>query len=220
MGRLGPVTKTHACEPTHFQDAFRGFAVAAVVDLRCGLVRPLCQRERAGDRMVMLELQDALFSGTGEKLLSEIAGSLACEAVRAILDLPRLSASVTVFGELSIPDEGLRSATIVADDELICYTHTGAKFAALASETPPIAIGSIAAVATELGGRLRSANETIYQLETVRRDVGDAVTDHGNANQHSSAVDLKFSNCCAAPSYMGISSPRNRARITGLLVHL
>jgi sulfate permease, SulP family len=72
----------------------------------------------------------------------------------------------TVFGELAILDRQARSATVVADEDLICYVLTSANFAALAENQPSIAIQLLAAIGRELSGRLRSANRTIHQLET------------------------------------------------------
>jgi len=72
----------------------------------------------------------------------------------------------TAFGELAILDEGLRSASVVADDELICYALTKSDFAALAAKAPSVAIRLLAAIGRELSGRLRAANRTIHQLET------------------------------------------------------
>jgi SulP family sulfate permease len=72
----------------------------------------------------------------------------------------------TIFGELAILDEGVRSATVVADTELICRTLTTSNFAALSAKSPSIAIRLLAAIARELSGRLRTANRTIHQLDT------------------------------------------------------
>lgn len=72
----------------------------------------------------------------------------------------------TVFGELAILDRQARSATVVADQDLVCYALTTADYAALAEKQPGIAIQLIAAIGRELSGRLRSANRTIHQLET------------------------------------------------------
>ena len=71
----------------------------------------------------------------------------------------------TIFGELALLDEGLRSASVVADESLICYSLTKADFAALAAEAPPVAIKLLASLGRELSGRLRVANRTIHQLE-------------------------------------------------------
>jgi sulfate permease, SulP family len=71
-----------------------------------------------------------------------------------------------IFGELAILDEGVRSATILADTELVCFGLTNANFTALAKTSPDVAIRLLAAMARELSGRLRTANRTIHQLET------------------------------------------------------
>jgi MFS superfamily sulfate permease-like transporter/CRP-like cAMP-binding protein len=72
----------------------------------------------------------------------------------------------TVFGELAILDRQARSATVIADEDLVCYALTTADYAELADKQPSIAIRLIAAIGRELSGRLRSANRTIHQLET------------------------------------------------------
>jgi sulfate permease, SulP family len=71
----------------------------------------------------------------------------------------------TVFGELALLDEGPRSATIMADDYLICYSLSKDDFAALANEEPAVAIKLLASLGRELSGRLRVANRTIQELE-------------------------------------------------------
>jgi SulP family sulfate permease len=74
-------------------------------------------------------------------------------------------AAGTVFGELAILDEGLRSASVVADEGLVCYSLGTAEFTKLGTEAPDVAIKLLMALGRELSGRLRSANRTIYELE-------------------------------------------------------
>lgn len=75
-------------------------------------------------------------------------------------------ATGTVFGELALLDEGKRSASVIANDELVCYGLTKTNFAALAKEAPAVAIKLISALGRELSTRLRTANRTIHQLES------------------------------------------------------
>jgi sulfate permease, SulP family len=72
----------------------------------------------------------------------------------------------TVFGELSTLDAGPRSATIVADDDAICYVLSDKQFAALAKDSPAVAIKLLSGLGRELSRRLRRADQTIHQLET------------------------------------------------------
>jgi sulfate permease, SulP family len=72
----------------------------------------------------------------------------------------------TIFGELAILDEGVRSATVIADKELACRALTTSDFAALSETSPSVAIRLLAAIARELSGRLRTANRTIHQFDT------------------------------------------------------
>jgi CRP-like cAMP-binding protein/anti-anti-sigma regulatory factor len=70
----------------------------------------------------------------------------------------------TVFGEVALLDQEARSATVEADDELVCYVLTRRSFEALTAEHPAIAIKLLTNLGRELSGRLRRANRTIYQL--------------------------------------------------------
>lgn len=70
----------------------------------------------------------------------------------------------TVFGEVALLDQEARSASIQADEDLVCYVLPQASFAALAREHPAIAIKLLSNLGRELSGRLRRANRTIYQL--------------------------------------------------------
>ena len=70
----------------------------------------------------------------------------------------------TVFGEVALLDQEARSATIEADDELVCYVLTRRSFEQLTTEHPAIAIKLLTNLGRELSGRLRRANRTIYQL--------------------------------------------------------
>jgi anti-anti-sigma regulatory factor len=72
----------------------------------------------------------------------------------------------TVFGELAILDAGPRSATVVADEDLVCFVLTISKFTALMENHPNVAVRILAAIGRQLSGRLRIANRTIHQLET------------------------------------------------------
>jgi CRP-like cAMP-binding protein len=71
----------------------------------------------------------------------------------------------TIFGELAILDAGPRSASLIADSELVCAVLSEADFAALSAHAPAVAIKLLAALGRELSGRLRRANRTIHQLE-------------------------------------------------------
>ena len=70
----------------------------------------------------------------------------------------------TIFGELALLDQEARSATIEADEELVCYVLTHRNFDKLTREHPAVAIKLLTNLGRELSGRLRRANRTIYQL--------------------------------------------------------
>jgi anti-anti-sigma factor len=72
----------------------------------------------------------------------------------------------TVFGELALLDQQPRSATVEADEELVCYVLTDRAFDALRREHGPIAITLLTNIGRELSRRLRGANRTIFELES------------------------------------------------------
>ncbi|HEY6830850.1 MAG TPA: SulP family inorganic anion transporter [Pseudolabrys sp.] len=74
-------------------------------------------------------------------------------------------AAGTVFGELAILDKGARSASVVADEELVCHVLSDRDFDALSTECPSAAIKLLSNLGRELSGRLRRANQAIRQLE-------------------------------------------------------
>lgn len=71
----------------------------------------------------------------------------------------------TVFGELAILDRGLRSATVIADEDVTAFGLSLAGFDALRKDEADIAIKLLSALGRELSDRLRRANRTIHQLE-------------------------------------------------------
>jgi MFS superfamily sulfate permease-like transporter len=70
----------------------------------------------------------------------------------------------TVFGELALLDQEARSASVEADEDLVCYVLTHTSFETFAQCHPLIAIKLLSNLGRELSGRLRRANRTIYQL--------------------------------------------------------
>jgi CRP-like cAMP-binding protein/anti-anti-sigma regulatory factor len=72
----------------------------------------------------------------------------------------------TIFGELALLDQEARSATIEADETLVCYVLSHAGFTSLATDHPAVAIKLLANLGRELSARLRRANRTIYQLDS------------------------------------------------------
>lgn len=74
-------------------------------------------------------------------------------------------AAGAVFGELALLDAGPRSASVEADEDLVCYVLSEASFADLVREHHTVAIKLLASLARELSARLRRATRTIYELE-------------------------------------------------------
>jgi MFS superfamily sulfate permease-like transporter len=72
----------------------------------------------------------------------------------------------TAFGELAILDAGPRSATMIADEELVAWSLSRSGFAALSDAAPAIAIKLLRNLSNELAARLRRANRIILELES------------------------------------------------------
>ncbi len=71
----------------------------------------------------------------------------------------------TVFGEIALLDEQPRSATVMADDDMVCYVLTEDGFRALVRDHQAIAITLLRNLGRELSQRLRRATTMISQLE-------------------------------------------------------
>jgi len=71
----------------------------------------------------------------------------------------------TVFGELALLDQQPRSATVIADEEVVCYVLSEEKFHALGRDHPAIAITLLTNLGRELSRRIRRANLMVSELE-------------------------------------------------------
>lgn len=70
----------------------------------------------------------------------------------------------TAFGELALLDKAPRSATVLADDDLVCLVLTEAAFRTLQADHPAIAVKLITNLAREVSTSLRRATRTIHHL--------------------------------------------------------
>jgi sulfate permease, SulP family len=71
----------------------------------------------------------------------------------------------TVFGEVALLDQEPRSATVTADEEVVCYVLSEDAFHALVRDHHAIAIRLLTNLGRELSRRLRRASAMISQLE-------------------------------------------------------
>ena len=71
----------------------------------------------------------------------------------------------TIFGEMALLDRQPRSATVTADNDVVCYVLSEGAFEALIADHPVIAVRLLANVARELSVRLRHATRMISELE-------------------------------------------------------
>jgi anti-anti-sigma regulatory factor len=70
----------------------------------------------------------------------------------------------TVFGEVALLDRAARSATVRADEDLVCYVLTHANYLALTRDHPELAIRLLTNLGREISRNLRRSTQTIYQL--------------------------------------------------------
>jgi sulfate permease, SulP family len=71
----------------------------------------------------------------------------------------------TIFGEMALLDRQPRSATVIADNDVVCYVLSEEAFEALVAERPLVAVRLLTNVARELSVRLRHATRMISELE-------------------------------------------------------
>jgi len=143
---------------THF-DVLAGMTVPDLATMK-----PLLQRHEYARGSVIFREGDA-----GKELFMIAKGNASVRirlpgenrTVRLVTFAPG-----TVFGELALLDQEARSATVEADEDLICYVLPYEQFTNLEEEHPAIAIKLLANLGRELSARLRRANRTIYQLDS------------------------------------------------------
>jgi anti-anti-sigma factor len=75
-------------------------------------------------------------------------------------------AAGAIFGEVALLDREPRSATVQADDELVCYVLDEGGFETLKARHPLVAVKLLANIGRELGRRIRRTTATVYQLES------------------------------------------------------
>jgi MFS superfamily sulfate permease-like transporter len=156
LAHLGGIDAEHEF-PFASLDAFAGMADAEVELVKGMLTRHSFKRGevvvREGDESRELFI---IAKGTASVHL-RLPGAF--RATRLITFSPG-----TIFGEMALLDQETRSATIEADEFLVCYVLPQAAFEVLKRTHPDIAIKLLANLARELASRLRRANRTIYQL--------------------------------------------------------
>jgi hypothetical protein len=69
--------------------------------------------------------------------------------------------SLQGFGEMALLDREVRSATVLADDELVCLSLSRSQFDALALEHPGLALKLLANLGRELSQRIRLLNQSL-----------------------------------------------------------
>jgi len=70
----------------------------------------------------------------------------------------------TFFGEMALLDRERRSATVIADDRLVCYVLIRETFGQLSATHPRIGLAILASLSRELSLRMRRTNRTLAEL--------------------------------------------------------
>jgi MFS superfamily sulfate permease-like transporter len=75
-------------------------------------------------------------------------------------------AAGTAFGEMAMLDSEARSATVQADETLVCYVLDRRGYERVVRDMSPVAIKLVTNLGRELSARLRRANRMLNQLES------------------------------------------------------
>ena len=110
----------------------------------------ICRRGDQGDRMWLLtkgsvSVRLPTADGRGEKRIASLARG-------------------TIIGEMALVETARRSATIVADEPVVCYELPRSGFECLLTEQPLIATKLLANLSRELARRLRRTSEDLSLL--------------------------------------------------------
>ena len=137
-------------------DVFRGLSETELATVRAMLE---ARHYTTGD-VVIVE------GAEGSELFLVVRGSASVRLRQEDGGVTRLASfsAGTVLGELAVLDRAPRSATVLADEELVCFVLTEAAFQELRARHPAIAIHLVINLAREVSGRLRRANRTIHHL--------------------------------------------------------
>ncbi len=68
------------------------------------------------------------------------------------------------FGEMSLLDEGVRSADVIAETDVVCHVLSSDRFRRLEREAPRLVFKLVRNIARDLAGRLRQSNEEVATL--------------------------------------------------------
>lgn len=137
-------------------DIFRGLSPTQLATVRA-MLEP---RRYARGEVVFTE------GAKGSELFIVLRGSASVQLLQQDGGGTRLVSfsAGTVFGELALLDGAPRSATVLADGELVCLVLTETAFQTLQQDHPAIAIKFIINLAREASASLRRATRTIRHL--------------------------------------------------------
>ena len=147
---------------------------AEVVVERLSVLEGLSQAECAVVRAVLVRRafhagETVIREGSADRDLFLISrGTASVRVSGAGRGRPRRLASFsagTVFGEVALLDQQPRSATVIADEDVVCYVLSEEAFHRLGREHPAIAIRLLTNLGRELSRRIRRANAMMSELE-------------------------------------------------------
>lgn len=142
------------------------------LDIACGLTPEECAQVRAALTRAAFAPGDTVFAegDAGDALYIILRGSASVRLRRrvignsdqAYLRLITFSAG-TVFGEMALLDRQARSATVTADEALVCHVLDRKGFDKLAAVHPRIGMQLLANLGRSLSLRLRDTNRSLGQ---------------------------------------------------------